>query len=33
MVGVLVLMLIAVSMNALIDVATRRFLPWFRRAA
>jgi NitT/TauT family transport system permease protein len=32
MVGVLVLMLIAVSMNGLIDVATRRLLPWFRRS-
>jgi ABC-type nitrate/sulfonate/bicarbonate transport system permease component len=32
MVGVLVLMLIAVSLNASIDVATRRFLPWFRRS-
>jgi ABC-type nitrate/sulfonate/bicarbonate transport system permease component len=33
MVGVLVLMIIAVSLNASIDVATRRFLPWFRRSA
>jgi ABC-type nitrate/sulfonate/bicarbonate transport system permease component len=32
MVGVLVLMIIAVSMNASIDLATRRFLPWFRRS-
>jgi NitT/TauT family transport system permease protein len=32
MVGVLVLMLIAVSLNATIDVGTRRFLPWFRRS-
>lgn len=32
MVGVLVLMIIAVSMNATIDLATRRFLPWFRRS-
>jgi NitT/TauT family transport system permease protein len=32
MVGVLVLMIIAVSLNASIDVATRRFLPWFRRS-
>jgi hypothetical protein len=29
---VLVLMIIAVSMNASIDLATRRFLPWFRRS-
>jgi NitT/TauT family transport system permease protein len=33
MVAVLVLMLIAVSLNASIDVVTRRFLPWFRRSA
>jgi ABC-type nitrate/sulfonate/bicarbonate transport system permease component len=31
MVGVLVLMIIAVTLNSTIDVATRRFLPWFRR--
>jgi len=31
MVGVLVLMVIAVTMNSAIDVATRRLLPWFRR--
>jgi ABC-type nitrate/sulfonate/bicarbonate transport system permease component len=32
MVGVLVLMVIAVSLNSLVDVATRSFLPWFRRS-
>lgn len=32
MVGVLVLMVIAVSLNSLVDVATRVFLPWFRRS-
>jgi hypothetical protein len=32
MVGVLVLMVIAVSLNSLVDVATRAFLPWFRRS-
>jgi ABC-type nitrate/sulfonate/bicarbonate transport system permease component len=32
MVGVLVLMLLAVSLNSTIDLATRRFLPWFRRS-
>jgi NitT/TauT family transport system permease protein len=31
MVGVLVLMIIAVSLNAVIDVTTRKFMPWFRR--
>jgi NitT/TauT family transport system permease protein len=32
MVGVLVLMIIAVSMNGLIDLAARKLLPWFRRS-
>jgi NitT/TauT family transport system permease protein len=32
MVGVLILMIIAVSLNATIDLATRKFLPWFRRS-
>jgi ABC-type nitrate/sulfonate/bicarbonate transport system permease component len=31
MVGVLVLMIVAVSMNAVIDVVTPRLLPWYRR--
>jgi ABC-type nitrate/sulfonate/bicarbonate transport system permease component len=32
MVGVLVLMVIAVSLNSTIDLATRKLLPWFRRS-
>jgi ABC-type nitrate/sulfonate/bicarbonate transport system permease component len=31
-VGVLVLMIMAVSLNSIVDVATRQFLPWFRRS-
>ena len=32
MVGVLMLALIGVAINVAIDAATRRLLPWYRRA-